>query len=61
MGLSRSPNADERDVSLKVLSQPLPPVQKSSTKAGPPGVTPGPALTAFCHALVNSAPFLFVD
>jgi hypothetical protein len=61
IALSRSPNADERDVSLKVLSQPLPPVQKSSTKAGPPGVTPGPALTAFCHALVNSAPFLFVD
>ncbi len=57
IALSRPPTEDERAESLQALSR-FKSIQKSAQSA--PGADQK-ALASFCHALVNSAAFLYID
>jgi len=58
IALSRWPDEEERQASLKTLEQ----LTEEWTKAAPANAAPKTsALSSLCHVLLNSAEFLFVD
>ncbi|HET6882720.1 MAG TPA: PSD1 and planctomycete cytochrome C domain-containing protein [Pirellulales bacterium] len=63
IALGRSPNDDERSLGLSVLTQLAAEWQKQLGAGGPsqPEAAQDKALVAFCHAMLNSASFLYVD
>lgn len=63
IALSRLPNADEKRISQEMLTELQADWTKQLSAAGQvdPAVLNLKSLTAFCHAILNSASFLFVD
>ena len=63
IALGRSPSDDERSLGLSVLTQLAAEWQKQLAADGSsqPEAAQGKALVAFCHAMLNSASFLYVD
>jgi hypothetical protein len=56
IALGRAPDEDERTASLQALNR-----FAQKEKAPPAGAANQKALASFCHALVNSAAFLYID
>ncbi len=55
LALSRPPTDEERQIGVAALNQ------LAANGAKNPAAAPRNALTAFCHAIMNSASFLYVD
>ena len=63
VALSRSPSADEQTACVETLRQLTDEWSKHSPATGPPAKPEAArqALATFCHTLMNSAAFLYID
>ncbi|HVX10358.1 MAG TPA: PSD1 and planctomycete cytochrome C domain-containing protein [Pirellulales bacterium] len=63
LALGRSPSAEERQIGVDFLQRLAAGWEKQATAGGQPDPMAAgwQALTAFCHAMLNSAEFLYVD
>ena len=63
IALSRFPNDEEKQIGLKALSQLTEQWANNPAAAGKidPDAVRHKALTTYCHAIMNSASFLYVD